>query len=131
MKTSSLKKRAASLILILAVALSMCFGTAGTAFAGDQMNRVNFKVSVDGKEPVTVKGYNASYTYHTYVSLRDLASALSGSQKNMNVEYDAEKMRSVSLLIRTMYRLEEKIRLLTRNIRMIWFQTISVLKFRN
>lgn len=91
MKTSSLKKRAASLILILAVALSMCFGTAGTAFAGDQMNRVNFKVSVDGKEPVTVKGYNASYTYHTYVSLRDLASALSGSQKNMNVEYDAEK----------------------------------------
>lgn len=85
-----MKKKLISVFLILAVALTMCLGSSAVSFAGDQMNRVNLQVSVDGKEPVTVKAYNASYTYNTYVSMRDFCSALNGTDKQMNMAYDEE-----------------------------------------
>lgn len=90
MKTNTIRRKLVSIILILSMTLTMCFAMSEAVFAGDQMNRVNFSVSIDGKDPVTVKAYNASYTYHTYISLRDLSNALSGTEKNMNFEYDAE-----------------------------------------
>ncbi len=86
-----MKKKLVSVILILSVAMTLCFGAAGTVYAGDQMQRVNLSVSVDGKEPVTVKAYNASYAYNMYVSVRDLCSALNGSEKQMDFQYDAEQ----------------------------------------
>ncbi|MGN0659545.1 MAG: serine hydrolase [Emergencia sp.] len=85
-----MKKRLASMILIVAVALTMCFSAGGTAFAEDQMNRVNLQVSVDGADPVTVKAYNASYTYNTYVSMKDFCSALTGTDRQMDFRYDEE-----------------------------------------
>ncbi len=88
-----MKKKLTSVILILTVVMTMCFGSLGTAYAGDQMQRVNLSVSVDGKEPVTVKAYNASYAYNMYVSVKDLCSALSGSNKQMDYKYDEESGR--------------------------------------
>ena len=64
-----MKKKLISVILVLSVVMTMCFGAMGTVYAGDQMQRVNLAVSVDGNEPVTVKAYNASYAYNMYVSV--------------------------------------------------------------
>lgn len=86
-----MRRKCISIILALAVTLTMCFGTGLTAFAGDQMNRVNLQVSVDGKAPVTVKAYNASYTYNTYVSMKDFCSAISGTDKQMDFRWDEEQ----------------------------------------
>lgn len=85
-----MKKKIVSLFLILTVALTMCIGSSGFAFAGDQMNRVNMQVKVDEGEAVTIKAYNASYKYNTYISLRDLCSVLTGTEKQMNLQKDEE-----------------------------------------
>lgn len=85
-----MKKKIVSLFLILTVALTMCVGSSGFAFAGDQMNRVNMQVKVDEGEAVTIKAYNASYKYNTYISLRDLCSVLTGTEKQMNLQKDEE-----------------------------------------
>lgn len=85
-----MKKKIVSLFLILTVALTMCIGSSGSAFAGDQMNRVNMQVKVDEGEAVTIKAYNASYKYNTYISLRDLCSVLTGTEKQMNLQKDEE-----------------------------------------
>lgn len=60
------------------------------SFAGDQLNPVDMKIIVDAKDPVTVKAYNASYTYNTYVSMRDMAKALSGTAKGFAMTFDEE-----------------------------------------
>lgn len=88
-KTNNLRKFA-SFFLILAVTATMCFSMSGMAFAGDQLDPADMKVTVDTKEAVTVKGYNASYTYNTYLSLRDVAKALSGTSKQFALTYDEE-----------------------------------------
>ena len=64
-------KKMLSMLLILTMVLTACVSMSGVAFAADQMNRTNLAVSVDGKEAVTVKGYNASYTYNLYVNMQD------------------------------------------------------------
>ena len=51
-----MRKRFASLFLILAVTVTMCLGMPGISFAGDQLNPVDMKIIVDAKDPVTVKG---------------------------------------------------------------------------
>lgn len=87
---NSMRKRLASLFLILAVTVTMCFGMTGISFAGDQLNPADMKIIVDAKDPVTVKAYNASYTYNTYVSMRDMAKALSGTAKGFAMTFDEE-----------------------------------------
>ena len=86
-----MKKKMLSMLLILAMVLTACFSMSGVAFAGDQMNRVNLSVSVDGKDAVTVKAYNASYTYNLYVNMNDFCNALNDTAKQMDIKYDAEK----------------------------------------
>ena len=86
-----MKKKMLSVLLILTMVLTACFSMSGVAFAGDQMNRVNLSVSVDGKDAVTVKAYNASYTYNLYVNMNDFCNALNGTAKQMDIKYDAEK----------------------------------------
>lgn len=84
-------KKMLSMLLILTMVLTACVSMSGVAFAADQMNRTNLAVSVDGKEAVTVKGYNASYTYNLYVNMQDFCSALNGTDKQMDIKYDGEK----------------------------------------
>ena len=79
-----MKRKLSCIFLSLALMITMSAGLTGTAYAADQGNRVNYRVSVDGKD-YTVKGYNASYTYNTYVSLRDLCASLNGTSKNMSM----------------------------------------------
>lgn len=84
-------KKMLSVLLILTMVLTACFSMSGVAYAADQMNRVNLSVSVDGKEPVTVKAYNASYAYNLYVNMQDFCNALNGTDKQMDLKYDEEK----------------------------------------
>lgn len=83
-----MKKKLLSLLLVFTMVLT---GMVGIASAGDQMNRVNLSVSVDGKAPVTVKAYHASYTYNLYVNMDDFCSALSGTSKQMDIRYDDQQ----------------------------------------
>ena len=93
MKTSSIKSRFASVLLIVTVIFTMSFAAAPAAFAADQLDAADQTLIVDAKAPVTVKGYNASYTYNTYISIRDVAAALNGTSRQFNVTYDEkEKM---------------------------------------
>ena len=84
-------KKMLSMLLILTMVLTACVSMSGVAFAADQMNRTNLAVSVDGKEAVTVKAYNVSYTYNLYVNMQDFCNALNGTDKQMDIKYDAEK----------------------------------------
>lgn len=86
-----MKKKMVSLILVLTMVLTACLSMSGVAYAGDQMNRVNLAVSIDGNDPVTVKAYNASYTYNLYVNMNDLCNALNGTDKQMDIKYDEEQ----------------------------------------
>lgn len=46
----------------------------------------NIRVSVDGKEPGTVRAINASYSNNLYVSLRDMAYLFTGSSRPFNAD---------------------------------------------
>ena len=84
-----MKKRLLSMLLVLSVVFTACFGATCTSFAADQGELVNIELTVEGKEePQAVKAYYASYTYNTYVSLEDLAWALKGTDKNFDIVLD-------------------------------------------
>lgn len=83
-----MKKKIVSLLLVMTMLLTTCFAASGVAYAGDQMNRANLQVSVNGKTPLTVKAYNASYNYNLYVNMNDLCNALTGTDKQMDIKYD-------------------------------------------
>lgn len=91
MKTSSIKSRFASVLLIVTVIFTMSFTAAPAAFAADQLDAADQTLIVDAQAPVTVKGYNASYTYNTYISIRDVAAALNGTSRQFNVTYDEKE----------------------------------------
>ena len=81
-----MKKRFVSVMLIVAVMFTACFGMTSMAFAYDQGNCVNVELTVNGENTETVKAYYASYTYNTYMSLEDLAYALKGTDKAFDVK---------------------------------------------
>lgn len=55
------------------------------AMIGDFGERVNFTLSADGKTNI-VKGYYVLSENNTFLSIRDLAGALSGTEKHFNVQ---------------------------------------------
>ncbi len=57
----------------------------GSSIVGDFGERVNFTLSAGGKKS-TVKGYHVLSEYNTYLSIRDVAGALSGTEKHFNVQ---------------------------------------------
>ena len=91
------RKAAQKLILIIAAVLVLALLAAGllvlkkrnqlraTAMFGDFGERVNFTLTASGKTS-TVKGYYLSSEHNSYLSIRDLASALSGTEKHFNVQ---------------------------------------------
>ncbi len=74
--------------MIIAVVFVSCFGAKTTAFAAENEFPINLSISVDKAEPVTVKAVSAYYDYNYYVSARDLAAALSGTEKQFSVRID-------------------------------------------
>ncbi len=56
-----------------------------SALTGDFGERVNFTVTADGKTN-TVKGYYVFSERNTFLSIRDLAGVLSGTEKHFNVQ---------------------------------------------
>lgn len=79
-----MKKRILHILLIFVLIFTACVPVT-SAFASDQGNCVNVELKVDGKDPVKVKTYYASYTYNAYVSLEDLAYALKDTDKAFNI----------------------------------------------
>ncbi len=57
----------------------------GSSVVGDFGERVNFTLAAGGKK-TTVKGYFVLSEYNTYLSVRDVAGALSGTEKHFNVQ---------------------------------------------
>ena len=57
----------------------------GSSIVGDFGERVNFSLSA-GSRKSTVKGYFVLSENNTYLSLRDVAGALSGTEKHFNVQ---------------------------------------------
>lgn len=86
-----MKRRLLSVLLVLSVLFTTCFGMTCTSFAADQGEMVNVELSIEGKaEPTEVKAYYASYTFNTYVSLEDLAWALKGTDKNFDIKLNED-----------------------------------------
>ena len=56
-----------------------------SALTGDYGERVNFTVTAGGKTN-TVKGYYVLSEHNTFLSVRDLAGVLSGTEKHFNVQ---------------------------------------------
>ena len=57
----------------------------GSSIVGDFGERVNFTLAAGNKKS-TVKGYYVLSEYNTYLSIRDVAGALSGTEKHFNVQ---------------------------------------------
>lgn len=81
-------KKFLNVFMIIAVVFVSCFGTKATAFAVENEFPTNLSISVNGAEPMIVKAVSAYYEYNYYVSARDLAAALSGTEKQFSVQID-------------------------------------------
>ena len=57
----------------------------GSSVVGDFGERVNFTMTAGGRRS-TVKGYYVLSEHNTFLSLRDVAGALSGTEKHFNVQ---------------------------------------------
>jgi len=86
-----MKKRLLSMLLVMSVVFTTCFGMTCTSYAADQGELVNVELTIDDSaEPTEVKAYYASYTFNTYVSLEDLAWALRGTEKNFDIQLNED-----------------------------------------
>lgn len=94
MAAKKINKKLVITVLIVLLALALAGGLLlmrrrrnllGSSVVGDFGERVNFTLSADGKKS-TVKGYFVLSENNTYLSLRDVAGALSGTEKHFNVQ---------------------------------------------
>lgn len=82
----AMMKRVLSLVLIL---ILVC-GMSVTAFAADMVSPLTIKIQVDGKAS-DLRAYSASYENNNFVCLRDVAYALSGTDKQFDITFDKDK----------------------------------------
>ena len=73
----------------------VCSGFLSVPAYADQLLDAALTVCVDDNDPVTVDAFDADYENNTYVSLRSLAGALSGSQKAFDVSYTYDLVNGV------------------------------------
>ena len=79
-----LKRRLAALLMVLCLLLPLARPAHAEATVTHQQLE-NLLLSVDGGEPRTVRTIHYSYDYNRYVSLRDMAAALSGAGKHFDL----------------------------------------------
>ena len=82
--------RLISYLLVIVMAFSLLFTYTTISFASDQLDSYDVTLTVDGENSYIVKGFNASYKFNTYVSLRDVAFALNGTEKQFNYIFDED-----------------------------------------
>ena len=80
-----LKQTGRVLCALLALALLLPCSAAFADATETHTVLENIALSVDGAEPVTVKALHYSYGNNRFVSLRDLAAALSGTAKRFGM----------------------------------------------
>lgn len=83
-----LKKIGICIWMIMAVVLAFFFQAKTTVFAEENEFPTNLFISVNGAESKTIKAVNAYYENNYYISARDLAAALSGTEKQFQVTVD-------------------------------------------
>lgn len=74
-------------IISLLICVCLCVSLAPAVFAENSMmepRRITLKVDGTGS---TVRAFDASYDFNTYISLRDLAAALSGTGKQFFIDF--------------------------------------------
>lgn len=65
-----------------------------------QLDGVNLAVSIDGGDLVTVKAYQSSYGNNLLISLRDLAAALSGTDKAFDIAIEPDEESGTHIAVR-------------------------------
>ena len=80
----NVRKELAALLLALCLALPLARPAHAEATVTHQQLE-NLLLSVDGNDPRTVRTIHYSYDYNRYVSLRDMAAALSGTAKHFDL----------------------------------------------
>jgi len=79
-------KRVIALTLVTVAVLGLSLGLFPIqTYAGAYAYTENESVSVDGGSKYTVRGFDCDYGNNTYVSVRDLAVAFSGSNKSFDI----------------------------------------------
>ena len=73
--------------------LSRLFSPLVAHAAGENHNILeNLTISVDGGTPVTVKALDFAYDNNRYVSMRDMAAALNGSEKSISLSVTGDRI---------------------------------------
>ena len=80
----NVRKELAALLLVLCLVLPLARPACAEATVTHQQLE-NLLLSVDGNDPKTIRTIHYSYDYNRYVSLRDMAAALSGTAKHFDL----------------------------------------------
>lgn len=83
-------KQLLTVLLIVAVTITMCFTITSNSYASDLTSPRTLQLEVDNNTPVSIRAYRASYEWNYFISLRDFAQAMNGTAKQFNVTYDKE-----------------------------------------
>lgn len=91
-------KRILSVSVSFLLVLSLVCGTLPRAQAA-QLDGHNLALSVDGRDPVTVKAYQSSYGNNLLISLRDLAAAITDTAKSFDIAIEPDEESGSRIVI--------------------------------
>lgn len=92
-------KRILSVSICFLLVLSLVSGALPRAQAA-QLDGHNLALSVDGRDPVTVKAYQSSYGNNLLLSLRDLAAAVTDTAKSFDIAIEPDEESGSRIVIR-------------------------------
>lgn len=92
-------KRILSVSICFLLVLSLVSGAFPRAQAA-QLDGHNLALSVDGRDPVTVKAYQSSYGNNLLLSLRDVAAAVTDTAKSFDIAIEPDEESGTRIVIR-------------------------------
>ena len=92
-------KRILSVSICFLLVLSLVSGALPRAQAA-QLDGHNLALSVDGRDPVTVKAYQSSYGNNLLLSLRDVAAAVTDTAKSFDIAIEPDEESGTRIVIR-------------------------------
>ena len=92
-------KRILSVSICFLLVLSLVSGALPRAQAA-QLDGLNLSLTVDGRDPVTVKAYQSSYGNNLLLSLRDVAAAVTDTAKSFDIAIEPDEESGTRIVIR-------------------------------
>ena len=92
-------KRILSVSICFLLVLSLVSGALPRAQAA-QLDGLNLSLTVDGRDPVTVKAYQSSYGNNLLLSLRDVAAAVTDTAKSFDIAIEPDEESGSRIVIR-------------------------------